>query len=140
MSVKVCKTVHINDPETVELRKQFFKKIDETLRSPLQLACRNKRSFLNRKSDNQDNKKHFLQDYFITLSDLMIFYFVTKILNDSEETKKMVEEDFASVCFWYNQVKMDSKITEAFLIDMKPVEFKSSISFDELNFSEFTKE
>ena len=141
MSVKVYQSIRNIDTYSNELINEFFESINETLRTPLQLASRNKKSILSRKqstiNDEKSMNKRFLQDYFITISDLILFYYVTKILNESPNIKNIVEEKYTEICVWYKDViKCDLRITECFSLDSAPIQFDYLAEFERLKISD----
>ncbi len=129
MTVKLCANF------TFELFREFLEKIHEALESPLALASRD---FKNQKQRSETLKleenlnlsklseRRFLEDHFITIADLIVFYFLTLILGRSEFRQKLIQEiecEFSLICLWYEQMKVDHNLKETFLSDLDIIRF-----------------
>ena len=103
-----------------ETLDNYFTRIYEariTARSPLSLHNRNK------KSNSQTTNPRYLEDFHITISDLIIFYYVTLVLKKCKNFHKVeLEAKYHLVCAWYNNMKLDENVRKYFLKELKPAD------------------
>lgn len=115
---------NLNDLNIKETFEYYFEKIYEariTARSPLSLHNRNKK--VKDTNPSLKNNPRYLEDFVITISDLIIFYYITLMLNKCNNAYKAeLEKKFGLICDWYNQMKLDENVTNSFLKFIKPAE------------------
>jgi hypothetical protein len=101
--------------------EEFFDKIESTLSEPLKLACirKSKEKAKNIFLKENDYEKHerFLEDYFITISDLILFFFIERILCQYSSVKKELELKYKRICEWFMRMKQNSKVKNLFIAD-----------------------
>lgn len=115
---------NLNDLNIKETLDYYFEKVYEariTARSPLSLHNRNKK--VKDTNSSLKNNPRYLEDFVITISDLIIFYYITLMLNKCNNAYKTeLENKFSLICDWYNQMKLDENVTNSFLKFIKPAE------------------
>ena len=89
--------------------KEFFSQIEEILEKPLKLANRNRKLAKEREQklasshkDKEDESVRFLEDHFITISDLILFYSITMLMELSRagRIRKILQSSFKKTCKW----------------------------------------
>ena len=113
----------MNNLEDDSCRKIFFEKLETVLQTPLHLAQRNKRTDKSRiaqicskkaNSEQTNDLTRYLEDFIITISDLMIYFFVAKILTKLENAKSELEMNYRNVCKWFILMQNDEHIFGTF--------------------------
>jgi hypothetical protein len=104
----------VNEMEDSETRAKFFYTIETTLQRPLKLADRGKVERKWRQS-NQDSTIRFMEDYFITISDLILFFFVHECANKSDMIRAELKTNYKHIAKWYVHMSNDHSIKEKFL-------------------------
>ncbi len=123
-------TVNLCANFTIELFRELLERIHEVLERPLALANRSLKDQKQRSQALKEeiNERRFLEDYFITIADLIVFYFLTLIFNRSNDRKaelvREIERKYTLICAWYEQMKTDQIVKAAFLTDLESVTFK----------------
>ena len=105
----------------------------------MHLADRNKkvatqRSNSNKHSDN-DTKPRYLEDLVITISDLLIYFFITRIIFKLDSVKCELASNYANISKWYMLMQSDDNIFDAFGLKLtEKIEFENiqqlQISFE----------
>ena len=92
--------------------KDFLQQVEEILSKPLKLANRNRK--LAKERDQKlaslsQEATRFLEDHFITISDLIIFYSISTLIELSKDgwLRSILQSEFKSTCTWYNRVLED---------------------------------
>lgn len=94
-----------NSKGICSLKREFFDTIELNLNKPLKLANTKERS----KQKFNDQSDRYLEDRMITLSDLILFYHVNRILEKCTTLKTELELNYKLTCSWYNKLaKIDS--------------------------------
>ena len=119
-------------------RKLFLDAIEETLKKPLHLAHRNKKTDKKRaeqiqlnitsalKTEFDNETKRYLEDFVITISDLMVYFFLTRILTNLDSVKSVLMSDYKNICKWYLLMQNDEQIFRVFSQGLK-----DKVQFDE---------
>lgn len=127
MSVRVYD--NLND---LKLRNNFFQSIDQTLNKPLELANRNRKLNKEREKLLLNKNIRFMEDHFITISDMILFFFICLIINKDSEIKNELTK-YKSIIEWFQNMYNDSKITNSF-INLHKFEILSGFDIhDEIN-------
>ena len=114
-------------------RKSFFENIEITLETPLHLAHRNKKTDKPRNAQiNGNDVNRYLEDFVITISDLLIYCSLTKMLNKLECIKSELETNYHRICKWYMLMQNDEQVFKAFSTGPK-------IQFNLINEQELSK-
>ena len=118
MSVNVLEQ---GDKMSVDFVKaEFFDKIEGTLRESLKIACYPK-SKARERSGRLVASQRYLEDHFITISDLILFYFMSNVIQEHATLKSELERSYERICSWYASMKNDSGIRKSFLdFDQQP--------------------
>jgi len=104
----------------------------------LHLADRNKKvatqTHSNKNSDN-DAKPRYLEDLVITISDLLIYFFITRIIFKLDSVKCEMASNYPNICKWYMLMQSDDNIFDAFGLKLtEKIEFDNiqrlQISFE----------
>lgn len=104
----------VNKMDDSDMRVRFFHTIETTLQRPLKLADRGKVERKWRQSNRNSNIR-FMEDYFITISDLILFFFVHECANQSDMIRTELRTNFKETCKWYVNMSTDPNIKEKFL-------------------------
>ena len=96
----------VSNLASTDLLNEFLTKIHEVLESPLVLANRNikvhkdKNDQLKSEENFRIGDCRFLEDYFLTIADIIVFYFLTLILNKCKEVARELENNYSLICLW----------------------------------------
>lgn len=118
----LCEIMSINVLENGDrlaeefVKREFFDPIETTLKEPLKLAHQSKKKQRERNKFIEEDKR-FLEDYFITISDLLLFYFVHHIVESYEHLRRLIETKYQRICEWYEQMSSDESVKRAFITD-----------------------
>ena len=131
-----------NSEASLALQNEYLNKLEQTLTEKLCLAHRDKKSAKSRAAqlESANSDKRYLEDYFMTISDMIVFYFLTQLLNDHVEVQKVLEDKYSHICVWYQLMLEDFKFSQAFTknsvkINLVPTNYlptKDSFKFVEM--------
>ncbi len=113
----LCEVVSVklvNEMDDFETRTKFFNTIETTLKRPLKLADRGKAERKWRQSNKNSNLR-FMEDYFITISDLILFFFIHECANNSDMIRTELINNYKHISKWYSHMSNDQKIKKSFL-------------------------
>ena len=83
----------------------------------MHLADRNKKvatqTNSNKHSDN-DIKPRYLEDFVITISDLLIYFFITRIIFKLDSVKCELASNYANISKWFMLMQSDENIFDTF--------------------------
>lgn len=122
------------------LRNEFLVEIENTLKTPLNLANRSRKSNKERSKEmSQDGNHRHLEDYFVCVSDLILFHFITNLVLKCEQVKLELERKYKEICVWYLRMQSDENINKSFgsknanLIKFSLDEFQKDDLVDKIN-------
>jgi hypothetical protein len=104
----------LNKPDTAH---HFFADLEAILASPLVLAHRNQKSNRIRKTNLQNSPaepSRYFEDIFITIADLILFYYVSRIIEASLFGVKILQS-YSSLLKWYTLMSQDINVVSAYL-------------------------
>jgi hypothetical protein len=109
MSVRVYNNLNDSD-----LRFNYFQTIDQTLSKPLELANRNRKLNKEREKLLSNKNIRYMEDHFVTISDLILFFFICLILNKDNEIKNELNK-YKNINEWFRNMSNDSRILKSFI-------------------------
>jgi hypothetical protein len=119
MSINVLKYADIMDIKFI--RDEFFEKIESSLSQTLKIACYPKKKAKQRITKLNSTeygrkifRERFLEDHFMTISDLIILYFVNNSVVVHPFLKTEIENNFEKICDWYSLMLKDENIKKYF--------------------------
>lgn len=136
-SVNLYKSLLANSTDQIGDIKEYFQQIQDVLRKPLALATRNSKDIKQRseklKLEANSNlskfgERRFLEDHFMTISDMIVFFFLTLILGKKEGLVEEIQNNYPEICLWYEQMKRDLSFLKAFSQNL----FVNTFNLDDL--------
>ena len=133
---------HATGEASLALRNEYLNKLEQTLSQKLCLAHRDKRSAKDRAAqlESANTHKRYLEDYFMTISDMIVFFFLTQLLNEHVDLKQELENKYSHICAWYQLMLDDAKFSQAYaknsaiisLVSTDCLPAKDSFQFSEM--------
>jgi hypothetical protein len=113
MSTNLLKYGDLMDIEF--MKAEFLDKIESCLDGKLKIASYPKKKAKQRlyKIQTEENHlrgKRFLEDHFMTISDIIIFFFINKSIHKFLFLKFEIETSYKKICEWYNLMLDDENI------------------------------